>query len=679
MADSNYSNSGRHFKAPAQNTPTQPRPVAPSSYSGGYQSAGRRSAGHQSAQGSYNARAAQPSQYTTIDFPKYDKPKPRKSAGKKVAIALLIVFLILAAAGGAVGFTVFREGMSMLDESRAMMAETEGMKEQLKSFDMNALSAKATELANKTAAMKQTTDGINWKIASYIPILGDDIRAARGLMQQTNNLMQNALVPACNSLAALNPQTLLQDKTINVQTLQDVINTLQSVEPVIRECATAIDNLPTTHISKVTKAVAKVREPLDSVVESLDTVNQLAPMLPTMLGANGQTRTYLLVAQNNAELRSTGGLPGSMGTMTITDGHIEMGDFVATSSLHDDNSSTFGATDEEISIFGTRIYVNANDSTFIPDWSRAAYFIENIWTSRLGGSAIDGVVGIDPVFLQSLLSLVGGVDVNGTTMDGTNAARLLLHDTYQNMPTEETDAFFAAAASTVFNHVMSNLGSAGITGIVDTLKTSAAQGHFMVWMANENEEQLMQQVGCAFTLNNDATKPQVGVFPCDETYSKISWYFSDNTQVSEGVKNADGTTTYHLTTTMTNHLSLDEASGLVSYITGYNQYKRNLSDMVMIMYLTAPAGGTISNVSTSGGDFSLGELTEASYNGTQMYKGVMRLNGGETCVLTFDVTVSAEATEPLTVRTTPTAQAAAGWEAEAQGATTDATTEAAAA
>ena len=623
---------------------------------------------YQSAQSGRNANTRNVN-YSAQPYFSQAEPPRRSNNSKRVGITVLVILLVLLACGGALGFTVYRDAMGIMDESKTMIEEAKGMKEQLKSFDMDALSAKANELANRTASMKSTTNRVNWKIASFIPVLGDDIRAVRGLVQQADNLMQNAVVPACSSLAELKPEKLLSDGAINVQTLQDVINTLQSVEPVIRECATQIDNLPATHIGKVTNAIAKVREPLDSVVESLDTINQLAPVLPQMLGANGQTRTYLLVAQNNSELRSCGGLPGSMGTLTVTDGKIEMGEFIATASLNWYDTPQFGATDEEVSIFGDRIGRKCNDSNYIPDWPRAAHFIQEIYKDQVSHSDVDGVVGIDPVFLQSLLALTGGVDVNGTTVDGTNAARLLLHDSYQMMSTEETDAFFANVAGAAFHQVMDNLGSVGITDLVDAFKNATAQGHFMVSMNNEGEQTLMRQLGFTFEMSTDATKPQVGVFPTDDTWSKISWYFSDNTQVSEGVANADGTTTYHVTTTMTNHLTSDEASGLVSYITGYNGNKRSLADMVMPVYLTAPAGGYISNVETSGGDFSLGAFSETSYNGTQMYVATMRLNAGEVAVVTFDVTVSAEATEPLTVRTSPTVQAAAGWEAEAQGAT----------
>ena len=49
----------------------------------------------------------------------------------------------------------------------------------------------------------------------------------------------------------------------------------------------------------------------------LSNINEIAPVLPQMLG-DGGSRTYLLMAQQNAELRATGGLPGSCLLYTST-------------------------------------------------------------------------------------------------------------------------------------------------------------------------------------------------------------------------------------------------------------------------------------------------------------------------------------------------------------------------
>ncbi len=218
----------------------------------------------------------------------------------------------------------------------------------------------------------------------------------------------------------------------------------------------------------------------------------------------------------------------------------------------------------------------------------------------------------------------------------------------------------------------------------------------------------MTLLGCAGALKDDPAEPELGVYFADETWSKISWYFSSsthvdegvknsdgttsyrvtttmtnnltlaeaanqvdyitgyhpnkkNTHVDEGVKNSDGTTSYRVTTTMTNNLTLAEAANQVDYITGYHPNKKNRAGMFMHVYLVAPAGGSISNISTEGGDFSPQPFTEMPYNQWTFFTASPVLAGGETITISYDVTVSAEAEQPLMVRTTPTAQVVAGW------------------
>ena len=274
---------------------------------------------------------------------------------------------------------------------------------------------------------------------------------------------------------------------------------------------------------------------------------------------------------------------------------------------------------------------------------------------------MDGVIAIDPVLLQKLLALTGGIEVDGHSIDGSNAAKALLNDAYNEMPIDQTDQFFSDVASQAFDHVMGNLGSISLPDLAQTLGDAVGEQHLFAWMANADEQALVEKAGAAGTLGNDSANPQLGVFISDDTYSKKSWFFSTDTQVSDGTANADGTTTYHVTTTLTNHLTADEADNSASYITGCNLDRRDNTDMVMWIYLVAPAGGSISNVSQEGGDVALQDFTELPYNGLSVTFANPRIDGGETMTVTYDVTCAAGAA-PMTVRTTPTAQSVAGWE-----------------
>ena len=142
----------------------------------------------------------------------------------------------------------------------------------------------------------------------------------------------------------------------------------------------------------------------------------------------------------------------------------------------------------------------------------------------------------------------------------------------------------------------------------------------------------------------------------------MGWYLSRATTVSDPVKNADGTTSYQVTTKLKNNITESEAAEIPPYIYGYSPLKRDQSDMAIKLFFYAPAGGNITNMQTDADFAPDSNLSESTYNGIQVSTCMIRLKAQQQATFTYTVTTSAEATEPLTIRTTPTSQAAAGWE-----------------
>ena len=586
--------------------------------------------------------------------------KPKKGKGKIIGLVVGIVILAIVAFGGTTGFFLYKDAKNLQAQAGTLMSEVSSMKDYLKNGEGEQLNATAGTVAEQIASMRDTVNGPAWTIASFIPVYGDDIKLVRGVMEQADILAQDAMLPACAQLEDFKLGNLLSDGTVNLPMLKELIATIQDVEPVVASSIDAIEDLPDPHIGKIKELMAKVTEPMATAKSALSNINEIAPLLPQMLG-DGGTRTYLLMAQQNAELRATGGLPGSVGPLFVENGKISVGEFEGGNAITSEGSTLQSeVTAEEAALFSDRIGFRMTDSTFNPDFPRVAHFAKGMWELKTG-QHVDGVIAIDPVFLQYLLGLAGGVDVAGINVNGDNAAALMLHDAYNMLTVEQTDQFFSGVAGLAFKQIMGNLGEVGFANLFKTLDRGIAEHRFLAWMENSDEEEIMTLMGCSGALKNDPAEPELGVYFADETWSKISWYFSSNTHVDEGVKNSDGTTTYHVTTTMTNNLTLDEASKQVDYITGYHPNKKDLAGMFMHVYLAAPAGGSISNIATEGGDFSPQPFTEMPYNQWTFFTASPVLAGGETITISYDVTVSAEAEQPLMVRTTPTAQVVAGW------------------
>lgn len=589
----------------------------------------------------------------------YDQQPPRKRrSGKLIAGIVGAVLAVIVVVGGVCGFFMLRDYKEINAQVPNIMEEATSLKDAVMAGDGETVRNTAAEIAGQVSDIHNRLEGIPWKLASFVPVVGSDVSTVRTVVTEADRLCQYALIPACDSLGDLNLSNLMSDGAINVGLLQSLADTLQNVSPVIEQSAETIADLPEPNIGKVREVVTKVQGVFETANAAVKGLNEITPYLPQMLGADG-VRNYLIIAQSNAELRCTGGFPGSLGTMNIVDGKISLGEFYATNKFTWYDTPGFGVTSEETALFSDRVGRIPADSGFIPDFSRACEILSQMFTAQTGTS-LDGAIAIDPVFLQQLLGVVGSVTTSaGVTVDDSNAATLLLHDAYQMYDSDGTDAFFTEVASLAFNQLMSGLGSASPTELVSVIMSGVKNHRFQVWMANADEEGVIDKLGCSGKIGTDPTAPQLGVYVADDTSSKISWYLSLHTTINSSSKNANGSTTHNVTTTITNNLSAGEASGLVQYITGDSTMKRDRTDMLDRVFIFAPAGGTISDMTVDGYSNGGGMAT---YNGNQVYFDFVQTLGGATTTFTYNVTTSPEATEELTIVQTPTAQEVAGWQ-----------------
>ena len=577
------------------------------------------------------------------------------STGKKVGIVFAVVLAVLLVAGGTSAFLLYRSAMTVRAQASEIMAQVDPMKEALKSGDAETLDSSVGTVQENMAAINAEVHTPLWTLASFLPVVGEDVRSVQALGDAGSALVNDALVPVSKAVSGTDLSDLLQDGVVNVELVRTIADSVSGALPTIQSSIETISSLPEPHIPQLKEVLGKVQEPLSSASGLVEQLGPMLELLPQMLGGDG-ARTYLVIAQNNSELRSTGGLPGAWGTLMIDNGVISMGEF--TSILHDPDLQV-EITEEEHSATMTNMNTDPAQVNCMPDFSRVGELARDYW-AQSGYGDVNGVVAIDPIFLQWLLELTGGFTApDGATVDGSNAAQVLLSDTYWKYGDDSAiqDAYFASVAALSFKQVMGNLGNAGMTDLWDVIERGAESGRLLMWMANEEEQSVIDGMGLSGKLETDPTTPVLGVYLNDDTYSKISWYASCYTQVGEGVKNADGTTTYDVTTTLTNTMTPEEAASAPIYVYGGNSSKRDNSDMLNYVYFVAPAGGTITNLSENNGAVVDGYgFAETTLYGLQFFRTKTHLLSGQSAVFTYQVTVSSEATEPLAVRTTPLAR-----------------------
>lgn len=582
-------------------------------------------------------------------------PGKRRRRGPRWWQVTLIVVAVLAVVAGACGFAMYQDVKAIQSEVGNVKQEFAVYKDALMNGKSDQLSGSAASLAQSTQTMADHVSSPLWALAELAPVYGQDVRQARELVNSANILTHNGLVPFSNSLNGVSVKSLVKDGgQVDIPILQKVIDAVLEVQGPLKDTIHTVQSMEPFHIQKLNDLIDSTRSALSTASDLLDEADDVLPQLPSMLGANGETKTYLVVALNNVETRSSGGFPGSWGTMTVTDGKIALGDFSAIQGLRQEGGTGFSPTAEEVAAFDMGSVVdNPGSSMMTPQFPRAAEAAAQSWLA-FKGQAVNGVVAIDPVFLQALLAVTGrSVDVGGVHVDGSNAAAVLMHDTYWNLPVEAQDAFFASVAGSSFQAVFQGLGHADSGDLAKTFMDGALARNFQVWMADEAQEAAIDALGFSGGLEDDPAKPVLGTYTNDYTWSKMDWYLDMRTSVGKGTKNPDGSTSYPVTTTVTNAMTEAEAASAPYYVYGGNPDKRSQGDMLTHLYLMAPAGGSISNVQGTGGVFSAAQHTVYGFD---EWTCALQENPGETTTVTYTVTTSPQATEPLAVDRTPAAR-----------------------
>lgn len=585
---------------------------------------------------------------------RHRKGERKKRRVTAVVAAIVVVVLV---AFGVSGFMLLNSAKTVKSQAKETVEIVGGLKDKVTSGDFSTLPDDAKKIDELCSSMKKETSSSVWTMASFIPVYGSDINAARTMVDALSDVSSGALVPMADNLAQATPGKLFQNGTINVSALQAVADSLSDSSKVFKSANKKVQSIGDTHIAQVTELVDKAKDGFAVLDGAVDAAEKVAPVLPQMLGANGQTRNYLVYAMNNVEIRACGGFGGSQGLISVTDGQMSIGEFVPRIGLSEDEAVE-SVDEEDEALFGNHSNLYNSGNTYSPDWPRNSQRVAALWKSQYGQD-VDGVIGIDPVFLQYLLGLVGNVSLpDGTVVDGTNAAKVLMHDVYWNYPVEESDGIFASVASAAFDKILGGIGDVDVTKLVGAFERGAEEGRLIAWMRNDDEQNAIKEMGIDASLpdpDDPSADPVAGVYFNNLSFSKLDWYLNADTQIGQGVKNGDGTYSYRITVTLKNIMTQEEAGKLPDYVAASARDAAR-DDERLNVSLFAPTGGSISDLTVEGTQFGLGAAT---WHGIPFYSGTVDLHAGETTTITYTLTTSAEAGDkPLALRQTPTCQAA---------------------
>ena len=177
-----------------------------------------------------------------------------------------------------------------------------------------------------------------------------------------------------------------------------------------------VDTLPEEYRSQF----IDFRDQAEIAVSSLRSLLGSAQEIKDFLGVSRDKR-YLLVFQNNAEMRGSGGFLGSYALVDIREGRIRRLEVPAGGSYDTEaGMKNFIQSPQPLWLVSPRWYFW--DANWWPDWPTSARSL--MWFyEKSGGPTVDGVISFTPDVLSDLLKITGPIDMQaeyGLTIDADN-------------------------------------------------------------------------------------------------------------------------------------------------------------------------------------------------------------------------------------------------------------------
>ena len=157
-----------------------------------------------------------------------------------------------------------------------------------------------------------------------------------------------------------------------------------------------------------------VRETLVNRVDPLLTIMNdgltIAVEFPRLVGATSEgPKTYLLLVQNQDELRPTGGFITAAGTLLLQDGRVVSLEFENSSTL-DDFSRPYPVAPWQLQQYMNSPILVFRDANWFPDFPTSSLYAEYLY-SYTKNHSVDGVIAFDQQMLVRMLAILGPVQI----------------------------------------------------------------------------------------------------------------------------------------------------------------------------------------------------------------------------------------------------------------------------
>ncbi len=359
--------------------------------------------------------AGYPLEKGSIPLPQKTQSAParrRKVFARAAFIAFTFLVLAALALGGLKAKRIYeqavvvRQDLERLQNFTALTFDLEQIKQ--------AGSALST-LKKDFDALKMEAEPVLWLAPwlDWMPTYGGDLAAAPDLIL----LADSMLTAADDSYRAILPvaESFMGDAAMPGLRLSELTEAIYAIEPqligvrkTLDAAAGARSRLDPERLSPLARdlILSKVDPALALMSEGLT----VALEIPRALGATSEgPKTYLLLVQNEDELRPTGGFITAAGTLLVQNGEIVHVAFQDSGNF-DNWSRPYPTAPWQLSRYMNSPVLIFRDANWFTNYPTTALYAEYLY-SFTNDHSVDGVIAFDQQMLVEMLGVLGPLEV----------------------------------------------------------------------------------------------------------------------------------------------------------------------------------------------------------------------------------------------------------------------------
>ncbi|MEU9009422.1 DUF4012 domain-containing protein [Streptomyces sp. NPDC048479] len=403
-----------------------------------------------------------------------------------------------------------------------------------------------TEAAGRSAAAHaarahRLTSGPAWSLAAHLPGLGGPLATVRGTAKAVDRLTGEVLPAVVSAAGNITNGAEAGGGHLNLAELRSAAPALEQASRQVAATRTEARRLPRhTWLPAVDRVRDQLLSQLDRMAPAVENAATGARLLPQMLGADGPRR-YLVMFQNPAEARGTGGMPGAFAMLTADRGALKLTHFGSDAEMVGAHPEVdLGA--EFATMYGRGDAVNTwANSNMSPHFPYAARIWSATWLYQ-SGERVDGVLALDPGALARLLAASGQArTTDGTVVSADNVVDISERTNYMTYPDPlKRKAFLLDVARAAAGRLMTaaedpQLRPSLLLGLYELL----GNGQVTAWSAHAKEQQELESRPVGGSLPQ-RPEPYAGLVVNNAAGTKLDYYLDRTLDWYPGRCTADG-------------------------------------------------------------------------------------------------------------------------------------------